>query len=376
MTVGLHSIERPRVKPEHRAYRTVDGHVRIGSVIYGIGAEILDPEGWVWPLIEAMDGTRSLSAVVAAVRETHPEVPAEDLREAVADLLSAGFLEDAAARIPPEFSEREQVRYSRGVPLQRWMDLTPRTGPWDVQLKLRKARVLLLGLGGTGGYAAQSLVASGVGHLHCVEPDVVEAPNLNRQPLFVEKDIGQPKLDAALDALRARNSDVTVTGERREVRDRDDLADLLDPGYDLLLLAADRPPAIRRWANRVCLATNTPWVDAGYHGPLVTVGVHMPGVGACWECHRAGEVARRDLRVGPGQDEEAASPRFPWNPANAVTAALSGTLQTHAALALLTGVPAMEPGFRFGINLMVPGDPVLERFERLPDCPACGNALG
>ncbi|MER7170791.1 HesA/MoeB/ThiF family protein [Streptomyces mesophilus] len=364
------------MKPEHRAYRTADGHVRIGSVIYGIGAEILDPDGWVWPLIEAMDGTRSLGAVLAAVREAHPQVPAEDLREAVADLLSAGFLEDAAARIPPEFSEREQVRYSRSIPLQRWMDLTPRTGPWDVQLKLRKARVLLLGLGGTGGYAAQTLVASGVGHIHCVEPDVVEASNLNRQPLFVEKDVGLPKLDAALEALRARNSDVAVTGERREVRDRDDLADLLSPGYDLLLLAADRPPAIRRWANRVCLATGTPWVDAGYHGPLVTVGVHMPGVGPCWECHRAGEVARRDLRVGPGQDEEVASPRFDWNPANAVTAALSGTLQTHAALALLTGVPAMEPGFRFGINLMVPGDPVLERFERLPDCPACGNALG
>nr|WP_308801173.1 ThiF family adenylyltransferase [Streptomyces polyasparticus] len=364
------------MKPEHRAYRTTDGHVRIGSVIYGIGAEVLDPDGWVWSLIEAMDGTRSVPSVLATVRETHPEVPMEDLREALADLLAAGFVEDAAAPVPPELSEREQDRYSRSVPLQRWMDLTPRRSPWDVQLRLRNSRVLLLGVGGTGGYAAQTLVASGVGHLHCVEPDVVERSNLNRQPLFAEKDIGLPKLDAALDALRARNPDVTVTGERREVRDPDDLAELMSPGYDLLLLAADRPPEIRRWANRRCLATGTPWVDAGYHGPLVTVGVHRPGSGACWECHRAGEVARRDLRVGPGQDEEVASPRLDWNPANAVTAALSGTLQTHAALALLTGVPAMEPGFRFGINLMVPGDPVLERFDRLPDCPACGDVPG
>jgi hypothetical protein len=42
-------------------------------------------------------------------------------------------------------------------------------------------------------------------------------------------------------------------------------------------------------------------------------------------------------------------------------------------VALLTGVPALEPGFRFGVNLMVPGDPVLERFPRRPDCPACGH---
>ncbi|MFI6940203.1 HesA/MoeB/ThiF family protein [Streptomyces sp. NPDC050418] len=362
------------MKPEHRAYRTSDGHVRIGSVIYGIGAEIPDPDGWVWPLIEAMDGTAPLPAILATVSEAHPGVPAEDLREAVADLLAAGYIEDASAAIPPEFTERERIRYSRSVPLHRWMDLTPRETAWDTQLRLRNARVLLLGLGGTGGFAAQTLVASGIGRLHCVEPDVVELSNLNRQPLFVETDIGQPKLDAALDALRARNNDAVITGERREVRTSGDLAELLSPGYDLLLLAADRPPAIRRWANRACLATNTPWVDAGYHGPLVTVGVHVPGVGACWECHRAGEVERRDLRVGPGQDEDVASPRFDWNPANAVTASLSGTLQTHAALALLTGVPAMEPGFRFGINLMVPGDPVLERFDRRPDCPACGKA--
>ena len=92
-------------------------------------------------------------------------------------------------------------------------------------------------------------------------------------------------------------------------------------------------------------------------------------MGACWECLRAGEIARRELRLAPGQDDEVASPRLPWNPATAVTAGLSGALLAHAALALLTGVPALEPGFRFGVNLMLPGDPVLQRFPpaaRLP----------
>ena len=99
----------------------------------------------------------------------------------------------------------------------------------------------------------------------------------------------------------------------------------------------------------------------------------MPGRGACWECLRAGEAARRDLRLAPGQDPEVASPRMPWNPASAVTAGLSGALLAHAALALLTGVPALDPGFRFGVNLMLPGDPVLQRTPRAPDCPACGD---
>jgi molybdopterin/thiamine biosynthesis adenylyltransferase len=375
VTTTVDGLRRPRIKPEHRPYRTVDGHVRIGSVIHGIGAEILDPEGWVWTLVQAADGSRAPDAVVAEVLRAHSGVAREDVRQALADLLDAGFVEDAGAPVPRELSERERTRYSRGVPLLRWMDLGPRAGSWDVQLRLRRARVLLLGVGGTGGFAAQSLVASGVGHLHCVDPDEVELSNLNRQPLYREDDIGRPKVEAALATLRALNSDVTVTGERRTVGGPDDLAALLaaGPAYDLVVLAADSPPEIRRWTNRVCLASGTAWVDGGYRGPLVTVGVHVPGLGACWECLRAGEVERRDLRLGPGQDEDVASPRMPWNPANAVTAGLSGSLLAHAALALLTGVPAMEPGFRFGLNLMLPGDPVELRFPRREDCPACAD---
>ncbi|WP_333769096.1 ThiF family adenylyltransferase [Streptomyces sp. IBSBF 2435] len=370
-------LRRPRIKPEHRAYRTVDGNVRIGSVIYGIGAEIADPDGWIWTLTELMDGTRSGPGIAAEVAALHPAaVKPETVGRAIEELRQAGFVEDAAAPLPPGLAERDPLRHARGVALLRWMDLSPRASPWQAQLRLRHARALVLGVGGTGGAAAQILTAAGVGRLHLVDPDTVELSNLNRQLIYGEADIGHPKADTAVAALRALNSDVTVTGERREIRGQDDLAALIaeGPPYDLLVLGADRPPEIRRWANRVCLAANLPWVEGGYRGPLVTAGAHVPGSGPCWECQRAGESERRDLRLAPGQDEAAASPRMPWNPASAVTATLSGTLVAHAAVALLTGVPPMRPGFRYGINLMSLGDPVLQRHPRRPDCPACGGA--
>ncbi|MEW2299793.1 ThiF family adenylyltransferase [Streptomyces sp. NPDC006655] len=382
MTVPV--MRRPRIKPEHRAYRTVDGHVRIGSVVHGIGAEVRDPDGWVWTLVEAMDGTRSPADIVAEVSGRHPELPlsAPDIVQAITDLTSAGYVEDAGAAPPEELSDRERERYGRGMTLLRWMDLRPRRSAWEPQLRLRRARVLLIGVGGTGGTTARDLVASGVGRLHCVEPDVVELSNLNRQTLFSERDLGTPKIDVALTALRALNSDTTVTGVRREVRGPADLEDLLAGGpggtseYDVLLLAADRPAAIRRWANQVCLASGTPWAEAGYRGPLVSVGVFAPGRGACWECLRTTEAERRDLRLPPGQDEEVASPRMPWNPVNAVTAGLSGSLLAHAALVLLCGIPHLDPGYRFGLNLMLPGDPLMQRSPRRPDCPACGAGSG
>ena len=404
----VRAMRRPRIKPEHQAYRTVDGHVRIGSVVYGIGSEVKDPDGWVWTLVETMDGTRNAAEIVAEVTRRHPELrlPAPDIVQAMTDLTGAGYVEDAGAAPPADLSERERERYGRGMTLLRWMDLRPRESAWEPQLRLRRARVLLIGVGGTGGAAARDLVASGVGRLHCVDPDVVELSNLNRQTLYRERDIGTPKVDAALTALRALNSDTVVTGERREVRGAGDLeallggvggdlggpgdsgGDLRGPGdsggdprrpgdsgdraaYDVLVLAADRPPVIRRWANRVCLDSGTPWAEAGYRGPLVSVGVFTPGRGACWECLRSAEAERRELRLAPGQDEDVASPRMPWNPASAVTAGLSGGLLAHAAIALLTGVPQVDPGYRFGLNLMVPGDPIEQHSARRSDCPAC-----
>ncbi|MEV0172199.1 ThiF family adenylyltransferase [Streptomyces sp. NPDC050803] len=378
---GAVPLRRPRVKPEHRPYLTVDGHVRIGSVIHGIGAEIEDPDGWVWALVQALDGTRTPTRTAGEIAAAHPELTAADVLRAMADLAEAGFLEDAAATVPEAFTERETERYGRGVALLRWMDRSPRADSWELQLRLAKARVLLIGLGGAGGIAAQGLVASGVGRLHCVDPDVVELSNLNRQLLYREQDIGRPKVDAALESLRALNTDVEVTGARQEIRGPEDLERLLrrtpaqeqDAAHDLLVLSADRPAALRRWANRACLATRTPWVEGGYRGPHITVGVYVPGRGACFECHRDQDAAARDLRLAPGQDEESVSPRMEWGPVNAATATLSAGLLVHAAISALTGVPPVEPGYRHGINLMTPGEPDLNRYPRRDTCPACAG---
>jgi molybdopterin/thiamine biosynthesis adenylyltransferase len=364
----------PRVKPEHRPYRTVSGGIRIGGSIHGIGAEIDDPTGWVWTLVSLADGTRSGAAIGAEVAARHPAVSPRQAADGLARLTAAGFLEDAGSAPPPELTARERERHSRGHDLYRWMDPEPRANGWDVQLRLRNARVLLVGLGGTGGAAALALAASGVGELRCVDPDTVELSNLNRQTLYSEADLGRPKAEAARARLRALNSDITVVARRLRITGPDDLRPLVEeaPRPDLLLLCADRPDDIRRWTNRVCLSAGLPWLDAGYRGPLATVGVHAPGRGACWEClHTAGR-AGRDTGLPSGADEQEVTPRMPWNPANAVTAGLSGTLLAHAALALLTGVPPLEPGCRFGLNLMLPGEPLLERHPRRPDCPACG----
>jgi molybdopterin/thiamine biosynthesis adenylyltransferase len=365
-------VEQPRIKPEHDAFRTRGGNVRIGGGVHGIAAEIEDPDGWVWSLVVACDGTRRRDAIVAEVRRTHPSLSEADVTGAIDDLINAGHVEDAAAPPPPGLSPRERERYGRSAQYYRWTDPLPRKSIWDVQMRLKESRVLVVGLGGAGGAAAMALATAGVGDLHCVDFDRVELSNLNRQILYTERDLGRSKVDVAVERLRQLNSDITVTGEHARIERLEDFFPLLE-GRDLMVLAADGPDGIRHWANRACLKTGTPWVEGGYHGPHMVTGGYVPGEGACWECLRLGEQRRLDLGLVSDDARAKGQPRAPGHPVTAVTAVISGQLKAHWAIALLTGAARVRPGTAWGLNLMAPDEPPAVSYPRQPDCPACGD---
>ena len=356
-TIG--TVRFPRVKPEHAPSRSSGGTIRLGGVMYGIASEIEDPDGWAWAALTLMDGTRRTEEITAELAARFPELTVDEAGDIVATLLSSGHVEEADPGPCPELSEREKERYSCSRDFYRWIDLTPRDHGWEPQLRIRAARVLVIGLGGTGGHAAWSLAASGVGRLHLVDPDVVELSNLNRQLLYTEADIGRPKVEVALDRLRRVNSDIEITGERAAVTGPDDLDRLLD-GFGVLVLCADHPRepgGIRTWANRVCARRGIPWVTGGYNGPLVSVGVFGPG-GPCFECVRAG------IPPQPGAD-------YAWPGVTGASAGLSGQLVAHDVLSLITETMPAPPGYFHGVALLDPNGHVYAHNPSLPDCEIC-----
>ena len=78
------------------------------------------------------------------------------------------------------------------------------------QVKLKNARVLLIGVGGLGSPLALYLAAAGVGTLGLVDADVVDETNLQRQVIHGTKDVGRPKLDSAADRIHDINPNVKV----------------------------------------------------------------------------------------------------------------------------------------------------------------------
>jgi molybdopterin/thiamine biosynthesis adenylyltransferase len=363
---------RPRIKPEHGLRKLPGARIRIGGAVYGIAAEVVDQAGSVWTMLSAADGSRSAADIVRSVLTDHPDEREDVVLAALQQFADAGYLEDASADDPTVLTDREKERYDRSRLFYRWVDLTPRENSWTPQLRLREARAVVVGLGGTGGTAALALAASGVGTLHCVDGDVVELSNLNRQILYAEADLGRSKVDAAVARLRELNSDITVTGERRTIVGESDLYTLTAES-DVLVLCADQPGEIRAWANRACLRRNLPWVDAGYHGPVPSAAAYVPGDGPCYECVWLREYEKwKDDHPDRGYTVE----RTSGNAVTAIAAGISGQLAAHLALALLTGVPRVEPGQIQGINLVAADHNYLIRHPRHPDCPACREHHG
>ena len=103
---------------------------------------------------------------------------------------------------------------------------------------LQDARVILFGVGGVGGWCAEALLRTGIGHLTIVDFDKVDTTNLNRQVVATHDNIGQSKVFEVQKRLLsiAPQADIQAI-ERQYNADTADTFDLAQ--YDIVVDAID-----------------------------------------------------------------------------------------------------------------------------------------
>ena len=108
--------------------------------------------------------------------------------------------------------------------------------------KLKAARLLVLGVGGVGGYAAEQLCRMGIGNMTLIDGDKVDPTNLNRQIAALNSTVALPKVEV----LAARFKDINPEGIfQTEFRflTPDGCEELLSRPFDLVIDAIDDVPA-------------------------------------------------------------------------------------------------------------------------------------
>ena len=172
-----------------------------------------------------------------------------------------------------DLSEKELDRYSRQIMLEEI--------GYQGQLKLKQAKVCVVGVGGLGNPIATRLAAMGVGKIRIVDRDVIELSNLHRQTMFNEDDVGQVKVEIAAKKLRKLNADIIIEELPVSINDYTAL-DVVD-GCDVVIDALDSVNA-RYSLNKACIEKKIPFVTGAAVGVTGQSFTILPNETACYHC--------------------------------------------------------------------------------------------
>ena len=168
---------------------------------------------------------------------------------------------------------------SKKEDLSRWSRQTilPEVG-MDGQKKLLKATVAIVGMGGLGCPAAQSLITAGVGKLILVDGDIVELSNLHRQPLYGVDDLNRLKVEAAKERLEQLNNKAVIVPIDKYFNEENGMSFIQDA--NVIIDATDNIQS-RQLIDRFSKDANIPMIYGGlfrYEGQVAVLNVNgSPG---------------------------------------------------------------------------------------------------
>jgi adenylyltransferase/sulfurtransferase len=224
------------------------------------------------------------------------------------------------------------------------------------QRKLIDAKVLIVGAGGLGSPIAIYLTLAGVGTIGIVDFDTVDVTNLQRQILHFNDDIDKPKVQSAVETLKAYNPD-TVVITHEEPLTSDNAFEIIKD-YDVIVNGADNFAA-RYLVNDAAYLSHKPLVDGSILLFDGMATVFKPGEG-CYRClfptpPPPGEV--------PSCAEAGVLGMLPG---------MVGTIQATETVKVILGAGQSLSGRLLLIDAL-DMDFRTVKLRRNPECPLCGD---
>jgi len=243
----------------------------------------------------------------------------------------------------------EITRYSRHL-------ILPEVG-MSGQLKLKSARVLLVGAGGLGAPVAMYLTAAGVGNLGIVDDDVVDETNLQRQIIHSTTSVGSAKVQSAQMRLAEINPHVRVTTYETHLTS-ENIREIISD-YDVVIDGTDNFPT-RYLINDACVFAGKPMVYGSIYRFEGQVSVFDARRGPCYRC----------LYPEPPPPEMV--PGCAEGGVLGVLPGIIGTIQATEAIKLvleegdpLVGRLLLLNAFQMSFREL--------KLPKNPDCPVCGK---
>ena len=262
--------------------------------------------------------------------------------------IAGGSVADVAAP-PVSLSKDEILRYSRHL-------IMPEVG-MDGQLKLKAAKVALIGTGGLGAPLGLYLAAAGVGRIGLVDFDVVDYTNLQRQVIHGTKDVGKKKLDSAAETMLDINPFLQIDRYETALTSENAL-EILRP-YDIVVDGTDNFPT-RYLVNDACVLLGKPNVYGSIFRFEGQATVFAYEGGPCYRC------------LYPEPPPPGLVPSCAEGGVLGILPGTIGLIQATETVKLILGIGEPLKG-----RLLL-YDALAMRFRELklrknPECPVCGD---
>jgi molybdopterin/thiamine biosynthesis adenylyltransferase len=328
-------------------------------------------------LVRLLDGTRTVADLDAELRPVDGYSPAR-LREVLDFMRAERLIVDYSVRTDDcGLDHVELERYDRQLRFLTELSVDNMESPADgieLQRRLRRATVAVIGAGGVGSWVLASLAAAGVGRLKVFDFDRLERSNLSRQVLYRSVDVGSQKLEAVRQNLHALNPHVRLECSALRLTDEVNLRPMIRDA-DVVVNCADQPSVAltSEWIAAACVPLGQPHIVGGsYAFQRGTIGMTVvPGTTACWGCLRS--VIRDDLRLEDvpmvPRSRPARGGSMPMFPA------IVGNLAVWDAIRLVLGLRPLLAN-RVGEIDFETLEIMWRPIDRQPDCRLCRNNNG
>jgi sulfur-carrier protein adenylyltransferase/sulfurtransferase len=250
---------------------------------------------------------------------------------------------------PVSLNNEEILRYSRHL-------IMPEVA-MEGQLRLKQAKVLMVGAGGLGAPLGLYLAAAGIGKIGIVDFDVVDFTNLQRQVIHGTSDVGRQKLDSAVDSMLEINPNIEIVKHEVALTSENALEILKD--YDIVVDGTDNFPT-RYLVNDACVLLGKPNVYGSIFRFEGQATVFATEDGPCYRC------------LYPEPPPPGLVPSCAEGGVLGILPGIIGVIQATETVKLILGKGESLAG-----RLML-YDALAMRFRELklrrnPECPVCGD---
>ncbi|MDW4526179.1 ThiF family adenylyltransferase [Rossellomorea marisflavi] len=327
--------------------------------------EVEDPHGTFLNFVNSLNGENDLGEI-----SKKSDMSEDEALELIEQLNEVGLIENNEHLLSSSLSKEDLERYKSHYNFFSTISNINQS-KYSFQEKLIDSSIAVMGLGGSS-VLLSCLAGMGVGTITGVDYDKVELGNLNRQFLFSEGDLGEPKTSTCAKSIKKINSNVNFISKNLKVENSTGLNHLL-ASTDIVINTIDQPSILStRWVNYACSVKGIPLIQGGTGNNKLLFQVFYTKHSGCYDCYLLELLEehpeyKHELKEMYGKKLEGRNPAYAPN-----IAFLAGLITNEASNILLNTAANME-SYTAEYKSFTLEKSITKNWNKKSYCPTCSN---